>query len=64
MTKLYLGTTADTKLICFVKEYKNWLVGYKRKHMVELMALAFIFIRGWPSRSSMGGEALGPVKVL
>jgi hypothetical protein len=31
--------------------------------MVELGALA-ICSREWPSRSSMGGEALGPVKVL
>jgi hypothetical protein len=23
-----------------------------------------IYSRGWPSRSSMGGETLGPVKVL
>jgi hypothetical protein len=23
-----------------------------------------IYLRGWPSRSSVGGEALGPVKVL
>jgi hypothetical protein len=25
---------------------------------------SFIFSRGWPSQSSMGGEALGPVEVL
>jgi hypothetical protein len=25
---------------------------------------SYICSRGWPSRSSMGGEALGPVKVL
>jgi hypothetical protein len=30
--------------------------------MVGLVALAAYV--GWPSRSSMGGEALGPVKVL
>jgi hypothetical protein len=25
---------------------------------------SYICSRGWPSRSSMGGDALGPVKVL
>jgi hypothetical protein len=25
---------------------------------------SYVCSRGWPSRSSMGGEALGPVKVL
>jgi hypothetical protein len=33
--------------------------------MVELVALAiFVAEDGWPNRSSMGGEALGPVKAL
>ena len=32
--------------------------------MVGLMALAAYVAEEWPSQSSMGGEALGPVKVL
>jgi hypothetical protein len=32
--------------------------------MVGLMALDAYVSRRWPSQSSMGGEALGPVKVL
>jgi hypothetical protein len=33
--------------------------------MVELMApAAYVAEEGWPSQSSMGGEALGPVKAL
>ena len=31
---------------------------------MELVALSYICARGWPSRTSVGGEALGPVKVL
>jgi hypothetical protein len=30
----------------------------------EICGSSYICSRGWPSLSSMGGEALGPVKVL
>ena len=39
----------------------------QRKHMGLMCgthASSCICSRGWPSRSSMGGEALGPVKIL
>jgi hypothetical protein len=35
----------------------------KKKHG-GMCGSSYICSRGWPSRSSMGGEVLGPVKVL
>jgi hypothetical protein len=35
-----------------------------RSHPHDRLNMTCICIRGWPSWSSMGGEFLGPVKVL